>query len=149
MTSFDTIEDVALQSIDDYKLAKLYNRSLDEFKTWCDGFLKIALSQFSGECLHSLAFDETEREILSDLTQQEIRILANYFIIAWWERETNNSAQIALKLKVSSSFQTEGVSSQNMKEKQNIIDKLREENARQINNYLSQHAMDFFNEVGL
>ena len=36
-----------------------------------------------------------------------------------------------------------------MKEKQNIIDKLREENSRQINNYISQHAMDFFNEVGL
>ena len=36
-----------------------------------------------------------------------------------------------------------------MKEKQNIIDKLREENSRQINNYISQHAMDFFNDVGL
>ena len=148
MTSFDTIEDLALQTINDYKLVKLYSQSMDDFQKWCDGFLLSAIPQFT-DCVQSLAFDAVERKFVSDLTIQEIKILANYFIIAWWERETNNSAQIALKLKVSSSFQTEGVSSQNMKEKQNIIDKLREENSRQINNYLSQHAMDFFNEVGL
>lgn len=107
-----------------------------------------AIPQFT-DCVQSLAFDAVERKFVSDLTIQEIKILANFFIISWWERETNDGTQIAQKLNVSSSFKVEGVSSQNMKEKQNIIDKLREENSRQINNYLSQHAMDFFNEVGL
>ena len=148
MTSFDTIEDLALQTINDYKLVKLYSQSIDDFQKWCDGFLLSAIPQFT-DCAQSLALDVVERKFVSDLTIQEIKILANFFIISWWERETNDGTQIAQKLNVPSSFKVEGVSSQNMKEKQNIIDKLREENSRQINNYLSQHAMDFFNEVGL
>ena len=148
MTSFDTIEDLALQTINDYKLVTLYSQYKKKKKKWCDGFLLSAIPQFT-DCVQSLAFDVVERKFVSDLTIQEIKILANFFIISWWERETNDGTQIAQKLNVPSSFKVEGVSSQNMKEKQNIIDKLREENSRQINNYLSQHAMDFFNEVGL
>lgn len=142
-TSFDTIEDLALQTINDYKLVKLYNQSMDDFQKWCDGFLMSAIPQFT-DCVQSLAFDLAGREFVSDLTIQETKILANFFIISWWERETNDGAQIAQKLNVPSSFKVEGVSSQNMKEKQNIIDKLREENSRLINNYLTAHLKDFF-----
>lgn len=142
-TSFDTIEDLALQTINDYKLVKLYNQSMDDFQKWCDGFLMTAIPQFT-DCVQSLAFDAAGREFVSDLTIQEIKILANFFIISWWERETNDGTQIAQKLNVPSSFKVEGVSSQNMKEKQNIIDKLREENSRLINNYLTAHLKDFF-----
>lgn len=142
-TSFDTVEDLALQLINDYKLAKLYNQSLDDFQKWCDGFLFCAIPQFT-DCIQSLDFDAVGRTFISDLSIQETRILANFFIIAWWERETNDGTQIAQKLNVPSSFKVEGVSSQNMKEKQNIIDKLREENSRLINNYLTAHLKEFF-----
>lgn len=142
-TSFDIIEDLALQTINDYKLAKLYNQSVKNFQKWCDGFLMSAIPQFT-DCMQSLAFDSAGREFVSDLTIQETKILANFFIISWWERETNDGAQIAQKLNVPSSFKVEGVSSQNMKEKQNVIDKLREENSRLINNYLTAHLKDFF-----
>lgn len=143
MTSFDAIEDLALQTINDYKLVKLYSQSIDDFQKWCDGFLLSAIPQFT-DCVQSLAFDLAGREFVSDLTIQETKILANFFIISWWERETNDGAQIAQKLNVPSSFKVEGVSSQNMKEKQNVIDKLREENSRLINNYLTAHLKDFF-----
>lgn len=143
MTSFDTIEEMALMTINDYKLAKLYDRSLEEFQSWCDGFLMAAVPQFT-DCLKPLDFNLGEREFISTFDNVEVRILANFFIISWWERETNDGAQIAQKLNVPSSFKVEGVSSQNMKEKQNIIDKLREENSRLINNYLTAHLKDFF-----
>ena len=70
------------------------------------------------------------------MDEQEVSILANFFVITWWQRENNNAAQIALKLKTSQSFTTNS-EAQNFKEKQNVIDKLREENARQINAYLA------------
>jgi len=142
-TSFDTVEDYAIQTINDYKLAKLYSQSLDDFRQWCDGFLFCAIPQFI-DCLQSLDFDAEERIFISDLSIQETKILANFFIISWWERETNDGTQIAQKLNVPSSFKVEGVSSQNMKEKQNVIDKLREENSRLINNYLTAHLQEFF-----
>ena len=135
MTSFDTIETRALAVIEDYKLKKLFDSSIDGFEKYCDGLLMVAIPQFY-ECLKSLRYDEAARPFSEDLDEQEVSILANFFVITWWQRENNNAAQIALKLKTSQSFQFNS-EAQNFKEKQNVIDKLREENARQINAYLA------------
>ena len=137
MTSFDTIETRALAVIEDYKLKKLFDSSIDGFEKYCDGLLMVAIPQFH-ECLKSLRYDEAARTFSEDLDEQEVSILANFFVITWWQRENNNAAQIALKLKTSQSFQF-NYEAQNFKEKQNVIDKLREENARQINSYLAAH----------
>ena len=135
MTSFDTIETRALAVIEDYKLKKLFDSSIDGFEKYCDGLLMVAIPQFY-ECLKSLRYDEVARTFSEDLDEQEVSILANFFVITWWQKENNNAAQIALKLKTSQSFQFNS-EAQNFKEKQNVIDKLREENARQINAYLA------------
>ena len=135
MTSFDIVETRALAVIEDYKLKKLFDSSIDGFEKYCDGLLMVAIPQFY-ECLKSLRYDEVARTFSEDLDEQEISILANFFVITWWQRENNNAAQIALKLKTSQSFQFNS-EAQNFKEKQNVIDKLREENARQINAYLA------------
>ncbi len=135
MTSFDTIETRALAVIEDYKLKKLFDSSIDGFEKYCDGLLMVAVPQFY-ECLKSLQYDEEARTFIADLNEQEVSILANFFVITWWQRENNNAAQIALKLKSNSSFVFNS-EAQNFKEKQNVIDKLREENARQINAYLA------------
>lgn len=135
MTSFDTIETRALAVIEDYKLKKLFDSSIDGFEKYCDGLLMVAVPQFY-ECLKSLRYDEAARTFGEDLDEQEVSILANFFVITWWQRENNNAAQIALKLKSNNSFSFNS-EAQNFKEKQNVIDKLREENARQINAYLA------------
>lgn len=135
MTSFDIVETRALAVVEDYKLKKLFDSSIDGFEKYCDGLLMVAIPQFY-ECLKSLRYDESARTFIEDLDEQEVSILANFFVITWWQRENNNAAQIALKLKTSQSFQFNS-EAQNFKEKQNVIDKLREENARQINAYLA------------
>ena len=56
-------------------------------------------------------------------------------MIAWWERENNNAAQIALKLGIKNQYSYNS-ESQNFKEKQNVIDKLREEVDRATQEYL-------------
>lgn len=38
-TSFDNIEDLALVTVNDYKLLNLYNKNKDQFNQWVDGFL--------------------------------------------------------------------------------------------------------------
>ena len=135
MTSFDIVETRALAVIEDYKLKKLFDSSIDGFEKYCDGLLMVAIPQFY-ECLKSLRYDEVARTFSADLDEQEVSILANFFVITWWQRENNNAAQIALKLKSNNSFSFNS-EAQNFKEKQNVIDKLREENARQINAYLA------------
>lgn len=141
MTSFDTVIDSALAIIDDYKLRKLYNQDVDLFKARIDSLLIQSLPQF-WQCRQSLDYNAENREFNSSLTLQEIYILACFWVIAWWEYETNNAAQIALKLGLKNQYSYNS-ESQNFKEKGNIIDKLREEVDRAITNYLLQSLDDY------
>ena len=134
MTSFDQIETLALSIVEDYKLSKLFENNYDNFQKFCDGLLFNALPQFT-ECRQDLTYDAETREFGVDLTNLEIYILSRYWVIAWWERENNNAAQIALKLGIKNQYSYNS-ESQNFKEKQNIIDKLREEVDRATQEYL-------------
>lgn len=133
MTSFDTVIDRALVIVNDYKLAKLYEKSVSDFKTYCDGHLMTAVSKFY-QCRQSLTYNSTARTFDVDLTDLEITILSSFWVIGWWEQQLNNASQIELKLKTSSSF-TFNSEAQNMKEKKSIIDRLYEEVKRLINDY--------------
>ena len=134
MTSFDQIETLALSIVEDYKLNKLFENSYDNFQKFCDGLLFNALPQFT-ECRQDLTYNVETREFDVDLTTLEIYILSRYWVIAWWERENNNAAQIALKLGIKNQYSYNS-ESQNFKEKQNVIDKLREEVDRATQEYL-------------
>ena len=134
MTSFDQIETLALSIVEDYKLSKLFENNYDNFQKFCDGLLFNALPQFT-ECRQDLTYNVETREFGVDLTNLEIYILSRYWVIAWWERENNNAAQIALKLGIKNQYSYNS-ESQNFKEKQNVIDKLREEVDRATQEYL-------------
>jgi len=134
LTSFDQIETLALSIVEDYKLNKLFENSYDNFQKFCDGLLFNALPQFT-ECRQDLNYNVETREFDVDLTNLEIYILSRYWVIAWWERENNNAAQIALKLGIKNQYSYNS-ESQNFKEKQNVIDKLREEVDRATQEYL-------------
>lgn len=134
MTSFDQIETLALSIVEDYKLSKLFESNYDNFQKFCDGLLFNALPQFT-ECRQDLNYNVETREFDVDLTNLEIYILSRYWVIAWWERENNNAAQIALKLGIKNQYSYNS-ESQNFKEKQNVIDKLREEVDRATQEYL-------------
>lgn len=134
MTSFDQIETLALSIVEDYKLSKLFENNYDNFQKFCDGLLFNALPQFT-ECRQDLTYNVETREFDVDLTNLEIYILSRYWVIAWWERENNNAAQIALKLGIKNQYSYNS-ESQNFKEKQNVIDKLREEVDRATQEYL-------------
>lgn len=134
MTSFDKVEELALSVIEDYKLGKLYEKDYTSFQKFCDNLLFNALPQFT-ECRQDLNYDAETREFAANLTNLETYILSRYWVISWWERENNNAAQIALKLGIKNQYSYNS-ESQNFKEKQNIIDKLREEVDRATQDYL-------------
>lgn len=135
-TPFDKVIDLALVTVDDYKLVKLYNQSEEGFNQWCDGFLLSAIPNFF-QCNQSLDYDVNAREFVSDLTNVEISILADLWIIEWFERETQNSAKINALLQTSGSFKTHAAS-QNLKEKSSFLDGLREKVYQKITDYQLQ-----------
>ena len=121
-TSFDIIIDRALIVVDDYKLLKLINQSRDDFNLWCDGFLVSAVSNFTN-CRQKLDYDLENREFESDLTNMEISILADLWVLAWWEKETNVASRINALLQTNNSVKTHSAS-QNLKEKDSRISSL-------------------------
>ena len=136
-TPFDTIIDLALRLIDDYKLIKLYNQSQTKFLAYCDGLLLAAVPNFF-RCNQNLDYDATQRQFNNQLTSAEISILADLWILEWFKKETQDSRKINALLQSSGSFKSHSAA-QNLKEKTSYLDGLREKVEQKMTNYQLQN----------
>ena len=135
-TSFDTIIDLALTLIDDYALINLYNQSQQKFFTICDSYLIAAIPNFT-RCKQSLSYDATLRQFDNELTDLEISILADYWILAWFEKQTQDSKKFNALLQSSGSFKSHSAA-QNLKEKNTYLNGLREKVSQKVTDYQAQ-----------
>ena len=136
-TSFDTIIDLALTLIDDYKLIKLYNQSQTKFLAYCDSLLIAAIPNFF-RCSQSLEYTAETRQFSNELTNAEISILADLWVLEWFKKETQDSRKINALLQSSGSFKSHSAS-QNLKEKSSYLDGLREKVEQKMTNYQLQN----------
>lgn len=136
-TSFDTIIDLALTLIDDYKLVKLYNQSQTKFLTVCDSYLINAIPNFT-RCNQSLDYDINLRQFNNTLTPMEISILADLWVLQWFKKETQDSKKINALLQSSGSFKSHSAA-QNLKEKSSYLDNLEEKVDKKMTNYQLQN----------
>ena len=136
-TSFDTIIDLALTLIDDYKLIKLYNQSQTKFLAYCDSLLIASIHNFF-RCNQSLEYTAETRQFNNELTNAEISILADLWILEWFKKETQDSRKINALLQSSGSFKSHSAA-QNLKEKTSYLDGLREKVEQKMTNYQLQN----------
>ena len=135
-TLFNTIIDLALTLIDDYALINLYNQNQQKFFTVCDSYLITAIPNFT-RCKQSLSYDATLRQFDNELTDLEISILADYWILAWFKRQTQDSKKFNALLQSSGSFKSHSAA-QNLKEKNTYLNGLREKVSQKITDYQAQ-----------
>lgn len=135
-TPFDTIIDLALTLIDDYALINLYNQNQQKFFTVCDSYLIAAVPNFT-RCKQSLSYDATLRQFDNELTDLEISILADYWILAWFEKQTQDSKKFNTLLQSSGSFKSHSAA-QNLKEKNTYLNGLREKVSQKVTDYQAQ-----------
>ncbi len=140
MTSFDDVIDLALVTVNDYRLSKLITQGVADFNTYVDGFL-ISAIPFFPECKQDLSYNLDERTFNSDLTVLEKSILANLWVIQWYSRDNQTYALYRQHLQAASSFKNHS-ESQNLKENSAYLDKLREELDRQKVAYQLQSFFD-------
>lgn len=131
-TSFDTIIDMALVNIQDYKLDKLYSVNQTNFQVITDGFLKSGVPSFT-ECRKSLEYDAVNRTFVADLTSLEISILADLWVYAWFYFHVNNVTQFENHMSPSDFKHFSEAA--NLKEKSEYLDRLREKYEQKKNNY--------------
>lgn len=93
-TTYEEIFDLALVSIEDYHLNRLFNNSPDDFKIVMEGFLMRAIANFE-DCRKDLSVrDNVCQKFNVVLDDIEKSILADYVVIAWLDKDINDTRQI-------------------------------------------------------
>lgn len=147
-TSFDSVIDMALIVIRDYKLDALFEANEEDFKTVMDGYLLKGLPKFEVSCLKSLSYDLDNREFEEDLNSMEIDILSGWAVVSWYEDQMQDVLEFkeALRDVDFNRFAT----GQNLKPRQNHIDKLRKDLKQDATNYQFQYltTLPYFDGEG-
>ena len=141
-TTFDQIIDMALLSVKDYKLDELSQTSSSDFQTITEGFLLRGLPEFT-TCRQSLAYDLTARTFVSTLTDMEISILADLWVEEWMRQQVNNVTQF--KLKMTTTDFKHYSEAENLKQKAEWLDRIREKVKQKMTDYDLQDLTMFRN----
>lgn len=142
-TSFDEVIDLGLVLVDDYKLNKLYTNSPEDFYKFCDGILIKSIPNFVN-CNQSLDYivnyseNPPVREFVNTLTMYEKDILADYWALEWFTRETQVASRINAALQNSGSFKSHS-EAMNLKAKESYLNGLRVKVAQKCVDYESMN----------
>ena len=99
-TQISEVLDMAMVSIQDYKLNNLYNITPNDHTAWENylyGFLNLAIADFDN-CNQSLDYDINTGVFVSVLTAQEKLIISRWIVYEWFVREVNNVTQFNVTL---------------------------------------------------
>lgn len=101
-TSFDSIQDMFLLVVKDYKLDKLYLISqanhTNDFKNYLDGFLIISIPEFDN-CIKNLEnINLTDRYFYDNLSLKEQLIISKWMVMKWFDKEIQDVTQFNMHL---------------------------------------------------
>lgn len=131
-TSFDNIIDLALTTIRDYRIDKLYQTDIEAFTEYLDGFIVRGVARFT-TCLDDLSYDLILREFNNNLSNLIQSIIADYTVIEWMSSCTMDVTQFQLHL--SNSEFKHFSEAENLKQKRDTLDGLREKVSQLCTDY--------------
>lgn len=137
-TLYSEVTDFFLLLIRDYEIDEIYDSSLDDFETFLNGILKLAIPDFD-YCNQDLGLrNETDKTFLITLTDKEKSILARLMVLVWLERKIQDVTQLQLHLN-DTDFRHYS-EAQNLKEKQSYYLQKKEQVEIDIGRYGYQNA---------
>ena len=132
MTAFSTIEDLALVTIQDYKLDSLYKSNPTDWETFIAGFVVRASLLFDNSRV-DLSYDLDTLSFKADLGSSEILVLVYLFIQMWIERVQQKLSDLVPTMTPSDAKRT-GISTV-MKERQEMLNQIREKTSQLMVDY--------------
>ena len=144
-TTFETIYNLSLITIRDYKIDKWAKQDYNTFLQYMKGILIRAIPKFTN-CLQSLEYADVatnERYFINNLTYMEQSILADLMVETWFFSNINDATQINMQLqgrdkKIQSA-------DANLKQKSEYYDRLKEKLSQSMSDY--QLSGDNFTKV--
>lgn len=146
-TSFETIYDRALVTIEDYKLNALAQTDYEAFLLHLQGILERAVPDFT-LCNNDLTYDteSTPPSFVNTLNNKEINILAELMVYNWFDGKINDVTQFQGHLN-NKEFKSHSEGA-NLKEKSERLDRLREKIDQDIVDYqlMDLSVLPFFGD---
>lgn len=138
-TLFEKVYDRALVIISDYKLDNLARSDYEAFLLYLQGILERSIPDFTS-CNTDLSYEEIEDEsgekvmaFVQDLSNKEINILSSIMVYNWFTKQVNDVTQFQGHLS-NKEFKSHS-EAQNLKEKSEYLDRLREKYSQDIVDY--------------
>ena len=144
-TSFDSVIDMALIIIRDYKLDALYETDENSFKQILQGYMLKGLPKFEISSIKSLEYDLTNREFVEDLDDVEIDIISDWTVIMWYTDKIQDVLEF--KEPLSDVDFKRLATGQNLKPRQAYLQELRRKAKQDATNYQFMHMnrLPYFN----
>lgn len=132
-TPYSDIFNLFLTSIQDYRINKLYNQSVEQMENYLIPFLIKAITNFR-KCKTDLEDrDDTNKVFNQTLSTDEKVILSNLMIFEWLTKEVNDILQMRLYLQ-DTDFKTYSQAN-NLREKRELLTTMKEMVDKQIVQY--------------
>lgn len=138
-TPFEAVYDRALVLIEDYKLNKLAQEDYESFLLELQGILERSVPDFTS-CNTDLSYGEIVDEngeksmsFIQDLSNKEINILSSIMVYNWFAKKVNDVTQFQGHLS-DKEFKAHSEAN-NLKEKSEYLDRLREKYNQDIVDY--------------
>lgn len=135
-TPFTDIYDMAQIIINDYRINSLAQTDVNTYLKYMQGLLIKSLPKFKG-CMQDLSYDIASATFNSTLTSDEIDILAELVALTWFNSIINDITQVNLHLQ--GRDKKTASAAQNLKEKSEYFDRLREKVRQEITDYQIQN----------
>jgi hypothetical protein len=144
-TSFDSVIDMALIIIRDYKLDALYESDENSFKQILQGYMLKGLPKFEVSAIKSLEYNLTNREFVEDLDDIEIDIISDWTVIMWYTDQIQDVLEF--KEPLSDVDFKRLATGQNLKPRQAYLQELRRKAKQDATNYQFMHMneLPYFN----
>jgi hypothetical protein len=144
-TSFDSVIDMALIIIRDYKLDALYDTDVEDFNLVLQGYMLKGLPKFEVSSIKPLSYDLETRTFDEDLDTIEIDIISDWTVIMWYTDQLQDVLEFKEPLRDVdfNRFAT----GQNLKLRQSYLEELRRKVKQDATNYQFQHisGIPYFN----
>lgn len=132
-TPYSEVFDLFLASIQDYRINRLYEKSVEDMENYLMPFLIKAITNFR-KCKTDLEDrDDTNKVFNQTLSTDEKVILSNLMMVEWLTKEVNDILQMRLYLQ-DTDFKTYSQAN-NLKEKRELLTTMKEMVDKQIVQY--------------
>lgn len=141
-TELREVYDLFLQLVTDYRLIQLLDSSSEDFETYVEAWLKMAIFEFN-VCNQTLIYDSYTKTFLEQLETNNQVVLANLMVKQWMKKNVSDVTQMNLHV-TDRDFKVFS-EAQNLREKINYLNIITENCSQMLIDYSYRENTDWTN----